>query len=231
MRERAGILRKEENSGQMIFFSAHGVMASNPILNSDMQTLISRDGTARYCPNFIAPDLAQALFERLSDSLDWREEEILIFGKWVKVPRLMCWHGDAGALYRYSGVIHEPLPWTADLAAIRALVEAAAGQRFNSVLGNFYRDGQDSMGWHADQEPELGENPCIASLSLGQARRFRLRHNRSGETLDLRLHSGSLLLMGGALQHHWRHCVPKTQAAQSARINLTFRMIFPQHSA
>jgi alkylated DNA repair dioxygenase AlkB len=196
-----------------------------------MQTLISRDGMARYYPEFLAPDASQALFERLLNGLDWREEEILIFGKGVKVPRLMCWHGDAGALYRYSGVTHEPLPWTADLAAIRALVEATAEQRFNSVLGNLYRDGQDSMGWHADQEPELGENPCIASLSLGQARRFRLRHNRSGETLDLRLHSGSLLLMGGALQHHWRHCVPKAKAAQSPRINLTFRAIHPQRGA
>ena len=191
------------------------------------ENLAARDGELYYLPGFIPPAEARALFERLLAELDWQEEFITLVGRRVSVPRRVCWHGDEGAVYRYSGLVHYPQPWTASSLALKQSIEAASGQRFNSVLGNLYRDGQDSMGWHADQEKSLGQNPFIASLSLGAERLFKIRHNRGGEAVDLNLADGSLLLMGGALQHHWRHCVPKTRQAVEARINLTFRNILP----
>ena len=186
---------------------------------------VSQDGELNYLPGFIPADDAGKLFERLVQELEWQDEVATLFGRRLPLPRRVCWYGDEGAVYRYSGLTHYPRPWTESLAGLKARVEQASGQCFNSVLGNLYRDGQDSMGWHADQEKVLGENPFIASLSLGAARLFRIRHNRSGETVDLQLAAGSLLLMGGPLQHHWRHCVPKTRAPVAARVNLTFRNI------
>jgi alkylated DNA repair dioxygenase AlkB len=186
---------------------------------------VSQDGELYYLPGFISQTEAQLLFERLQTELVWRGEEITIAGRRVKVPRLVCWYGDEGAVYRYSGVAHDPLPWPDILRRLKRMIEAVCGRVFNSVLGNLYRDGRDSMGWHADKERELGENPYIASLSLGEERLFKVRHNTTGECVDILLASGSLLLMGGCLQHHWRHCVPKASEAKAARINLTFRNI------
>ena len=190
-----------------------------------MINLVRRDGELYYLSEFIPAPEAQDLFERLLNELAWQEEEVTIAGRRLRVPRLICWYGDEGAVYRYSGVVHDPLPWPKRLRRLKERIESACGHVFNSVLGNLYRDGRDSLGWHADQERELGENPFIASLSLGAERLFKIRHNRTGERVDLPLAGGSLLLMGGSLQHHWRHCVPKSRAAKSARINLTFRTI------
>lgn len=193
--------------------------------NSLGSNLLSRDGNLHYWPRFIEAAETQPLFKRLQQELDWQQEVITVVGRRVPVPRLVSWHGDEGAVYQYSGLTHHPKPWAASLLALKSAIEAASGHPFNSVLGNWYRSGQDSMGWHSDQEPVLGRNPCIASLSLGQARLFKLRHNKTGETLDLTLEDGSLLLMSGCLQHHWRHCVPKSAKAAEPRINLTFRLI------
>ena len=190
-----------------------------------MINLVSRDGELNYLPGFIDTEAAYRLHERLLVELAWQAEDIIIAGRRVKVPRLVCWYGEEGAVYRYSGVVHHPLPWPDALSQVRQKIERTCGHLFNSVLGNLYRDGQDSMGWHADKEKELGENPFIASLSLGEERLFKIRHNQTGEHLNLMLANGSLLLMGGRLQQHWRHCVPKVREAKSARINLTFRTI------
>ncbi|MFM8330405.1 MAG: alpha-ketoglutarate-dependent dioxygenase AlkB family protein [Candidatus Methylumidiphilus sp.] len=192
-----------------------------------MENLAAQDGELYYLPGFLPPDMAASLFQRLRGELDWQQEVATIVGRRVPIPRLVCWHGDADAVYRYSGLVHEPKPWTETLAKLKQSIEAICGNSFNSVLGNLYRDGEDSMGWHADQEASLGRNPYIASLSLGAVRLFKIRHTKTGETLNLRLADGSLLLMGGALQHHWRHCVPKTRIPTEARINLTFRKIVP----
>lgn len=189
------------------------------------QDLLVRDGELHYLPGFLQASEQAEWFQRLSAGLDWQEEEIVIAGKRLKVPRRVCWYGTPEAIYRYSGVSHQPLPWSDDLLVLKQRIEAACGRHFNSVLANLYRDGNDSIGWHADKERELGENPFIASLSLGEERLFRLRHIRTGDTVNLPLAGGSLLLMGGSLQHHWRHCIPKTRAAKSARINLTFRTV------
>lgn len=143
----------------------------------------------------------------------------------MPAPRLEAWYGDAGASYSYSGLAHEPLPWTPELQRLRERVEVAAGTTFNSVLANLYRDGNDSNGWHADDESELGEQPVIASLSLGAARRFLLRHRASVERVEVVLEAGSLLLMRGKTQQCWKHSVPKQRTVHAPRINLTFRRV------
>jgi alkylated DNA repair dioxygenase AlkB len=183
------------------------------------------DGELYLFKQFYQPPEADILFDLFKTGLAWREEEILIFGKWHKVPRLMCWYGDPDAHYQYSGVNHQPMPWTSELLAVRKKIEQHCQCVFNSVLGNLYRDGSDSMGCHADDEKELGPNPIIASLSLGDERLFKLHHRKRKETLAIQLEHGDLLVMAGTLQHHWLHSVPKTKTLKTPRINLTFRRI------
>ncbi|MFO1428587.1 MAG: alpha-ketoglutarate-dependent dioxygenase AlkB [Candidatus Competibacteraceae bacterium] len=166
------------------------------------------------------------LFQALHTETPWQQQVITLYGRAVASPRLSAWYGDPGAVYRYSGLRLEPLPWTAVLRRIKHRVADLATTPFNSALLNLYRDGQDSMGWHSDAEPELGRNPVIASVSLGAARRFVLRHKkRTAPSIALELEPGSVLIMAGALQHHWRHALPKTRQAVGPRINLTFRLI------
>ena len=142
-------------------------------------------------------------------------------------PRLSAWYGDPSARYAYSGLSLEPIPWFPVLAEIKAEVEAASGAVFNSVLANLYRDGADSMGWHSDDEPELGERPVIASASFGAIRRFRLRHRhrRELDPVAVPLNHGSLLIMKGDTQSNWKHQIPKTRKVSEPRVNLTFRTI------
>lgn len=187
--------------------------------------LLPLDGELFYLPDFIEPSRALSLLETLDTRIGWQQEEIKLYGRAVKVPRLVCWYGDAGANYTYSGVLHEPRPWLPILLEIKQAVEQLSGHEFNSVLANLYRNENDSMGWHADKEKELGPDPFIASVSLGETRRFRLAHKKSKHTLDIELQSGSLLLMGGSMQHHWRHSLPKCRRVKKKRINLTYRKI------
>ncbi|WOJ95208.1 alpha-ketoglutarate-dependent dioxygenase AlkB [Congregibacter variabilis] len=179
------------------------------------------------------PDLgasAAALFDELHSGLDWRQEPITLFGKRYMQPRLLAWYADAGLSYRYSGIQHQPLAWTPGLAALRERIEMLTGASFNSVLANQYRDHRDSMGLHADDEPELGQRPVIASLSLGEERVFRLKHRtrRDIKPLRLALSSGTLLIMRGDTQKNWRHEVPKQTKTCGPRINLTFRYVHPE---
>ncbi|MGZ4959802.1 MAG: alpha-ketoglutarate-dependent dioxygenase AlkB family protein [Methylomonas sp.] len=191
----------------------------------DRDNLAPFDGELYLLSAFYSAAEADGYYLRLYQTLNWQAEQLLIYGRKVNVPRLMAWYGEANAHYRYSGVDHVPLPWTAELLALKDDVEATCGQSFNSVLANLYRDGQDSMGCHADDEKELGRNPRIASLSFGETRLLRFRHPESGCRLDLELAHGDLLIMAGQLQHHWRHELPKTRKPKLPRINLTFRRI------
>ena len=192
------------------------------------QPLELPDGAATYWPRVYSEPESRRLFECLREEIAWCEEEVLIFGQRRRVPRLVAWYGDPDTAYTYSGTRHEPQPWTPLLAGLRGEVQATTGHVFNAVLLNRYRDGRDGMGWHADDEPELGRDPVIASLSFGAARRFRMRHRRRRDlTLELELGDGSLLLMHGATQHHWVHALPKTARPVGERINLTFRRILP----
>ena len=136
------------------------------------------DGQLFLMRGFYPDDVADVWFNRLYHGLDWQQEQLFIYGRWLNVPRLMCWYGDAGVRYRYSHVDHAPLAWTDELLRLKTDVETACQCRFNSVLANLYRNGRDSMGCHADDEKELGINPLIASLSFGAQRVLRFRHTR-----------------------------------------------------
>lgn len=184
------------------------------------ETVDLRDGGwIRYWERFLTPPEADRLFAALRRDVEWEQfrNHLWLF------PRLTAFVADAGVVYRYSGVTHEGAGWPPDLLGLRRRIEKLTGASFNGVLLNLYRDGSDSMGRHADAEPVLGPNPIVASVSLGAVRSFVLRHGRSKEKRALDLAHGSLLLMGGTLQHHWTHELPKTNAAVGERINLTFR--------
>jgi alkylated DNA repair dioxygenase AlkB len=194
---------------------------------SSLQALQIPGADIQWMPALFTASEAASLFDSLTASIEWRHEEILIFGKRVPQPRLTAWHGDADAHYQYSGLPLTPRPWTDLLLTIRRRVEQVTQTRYNSVLLNLYRDGNDSMGWHSDDEPELGAEPVIASLSLGQTRLFRLKPKKrdGSKTIGIDLTSGSLLVMRGETQRHYVHAVPKSSRAYAPRINLTFRMI------
>ena len=180
----------------------------------------------RWMPHWLAPDEAAQWLAQLRDTIPWEVHRIRIFGREVDSPRLSCWIGDAEASYTYSRTRFEPHPWSMSLDALRQRVEAVCEARFNSVLANLYRDGNDSMGWHSDDEGELGSRPVIASLSLGAARSFRFRSRDEKRTVrSLELPSGSLLCMAGDTQRLYQHDLPKRRGLTDARINLTFRYI------
>jgi alkylated DNA repair dioxygenase AlkB len=160
---------------------------------------------------------------RLIAETAWRNDVITVWGKQHPQPRLTAWHGEAA--YAYSGIRLEPLPFTPLQQVLRAAVEEVSGRRFNSVLLNYYRNGRDSMGMHSDNEPELGRDPAIASLSFGAARTFVLQHKVTKERLRIDLTDGSLLLMAASLQQNWLHGIPKISRAVGPRVNLTFRYI------
>ncbi|WDE08382.1 alpha-ketoglutarate-dependent dioxygenase AlkB [Thalassomonas viridans] len=165
------------------------------------------------------------LYDELARQLAWSRDTIVLYGKPVQIPRLQAWYGDNGLDYTYSGLTLTARPWLPLLAELKHMVEVKSGVRFNAVLANLYRDGNDTVGWHSDDEPELGENPVIVSLSFGGERNFNFKHKMSGEKLTIPLKSGSLLIMAGETQRCWQHCVPRTKKAKLPRISLTFRQI------
>ncbi len=180
----------------------------------------------RFVPHWLGQAEADALFACLLEEVPWENHRIRMFGRLVDSPRLSCWMGDAGAEYRYSGAHFIPRPWSPELQALCERVGRASGALFNSVLLNRYRNGRDAMGWHSDDEPELGREPVIASVSLGASRRFLLkRRDGQAERQRLALTHGSLLVMAGRTQHEWLHALPRTARPVGERINLTFRCI------
>jgi alkylated DNA repair dioxygenase AlkB len=182
----------------------------------------------RFDDAFLGREDADRYFTTLLTEIAWRESEVFVWGKWRKQPRLVAWYGDAGAVYSYSGTTMQPQPWGQTLQRLRERVESAAGAPFNSVLLNLYRNENDSMGFHSDDEPELGPEPLIASVNLGEQRDFLLKHRRDKTlgTRHLALTHGSLLLMAGQTQHNWHHGVSKEKKPAGQRINLTFRRIW-----
>ena len=186
------------------------------------------DGDARFIADFLTRAQSDAYFAELLDLVDWRQHIIRIRGREVASPRLSAWYGDPDAHYSYSGLSLEPRPWLPIILELKTRVEAACNAPFNSVLLNLYRDGADSMGWHSDDEPELGERPVIASVSLGATRRFRLRHRRRKELepVAIDLENGSLLIMEGDTQRFWKHQISKSKRVAEPRVNLTFRNIW-----
>lgn len=168
----------------------------------------------------------EALNEIRFKHIQWRHDQIKMFGKLIFQPRYNAWHGDSDRPYTYSGLTLQPEPWNEGLKAIKEKIETVTDLPFNSVLMNWYRDGDDYMGWHADDERELGTNPVIGSVNFGAERRFLLRRKSDkSEKVEIPLKDGSFLLMAGALQHHWQHSVPKQKRVKTNRFNLTFRTI------
>lgn len=206
-------------------------MPSTPLETSWEPVLLPDADVAIMRPWLPAAE-ADALQADLKKTVSWEIHCIKMFGRTLESPRRSCWIGDPGTGYTYSRTRFEPHPWPASLSALRARLEQACGARFNSVLANLYRDGNDSMGWHSDDEPELGPQPVIASLSLGVMRAFRLRRKlprgiraAPGDTAQVPLSHGSLLRMGGDTQRLYRHEIPKARGVTAERINLTFRWV------
>lgn len=191
---------------------------------TEVENLLPRDGEVFYVPGFFAPAVADVYYERLREDVDWRVEAIRIFGKEIPQPRRTAWYGEKD--YRYSNLLMQRRPWLPVLLEIKSALEDAAKTSFNGVLLNHYRDGRDSMGWHRDNEPELGVQPVIASVSLGESRRFLLRHREERSLKVGRvLEHGSLLVMRGRSQECWEHALPKSSRPLGPRINLTFRQV------
>ena len=216
----------------------------------NQENIILEDAQMVFVQQFFTPSVSNQILDVLINDIAWQQGKITLFGKKVLEPRLSAWYGDAGKTYTYSGKKQEPLAWNEPLLMIKTSIEnylqrpslnsffqketpsvpSLSGFRasiFNSVLCNFYRNGNDSMGWHQDNEPELGRNPVIASVNFGESRRllFRRKEDKTVKH-ELLLTHGSLLIMGGAMQHHWQHAVPKEPKRTHRRINLTFRHIF-----
>ncbi len=179
-------------------------------------------------PRWLESSAADALLDGLLEQVRWEVHRIRMFGRVVDSPRLSSWIGDDGASYRYSGTSFAPQPWTEPLQAVRVQLTDELGTPFNSVLANRYRSGSDCMGWHSDDEPELGARPVIASISLGATRRFVLKHRHDPSIkAAIALEHGSLLVMRGDTQRFYRHCLPRTAIPVAERINLTFRQVLP----
>ncbi|WP_191621277.1 alpha-ketoglutarate-dependent dioxygenase AlkB family protein [Marinihelvus fidelis] len=180
-----------------------------------------------YTPSFIPAGQADVLFTALWANTPWEQLDIVLFGRTVRQPRLTAWYAERGVRYRYSGLEMSGDEFPADIADLAAQLDQHLGVRFNAVLLNAYRDGDDAMGWHADDEPELGAQPVIASVSLGATRVMRVRHGKSGPSTGLSLENGSLLVMSGDSQANFRHSIPRTRQPVGRRINLTFRRVAP----
>lgn len=177
-------------------------------------------------PGFLSASQAGRYLKAFQNEIHWQKEIVMMYGKAIEVPRLVAWYGDPGKKYRYSSVDHIAEPWTSSLLDLKLQVENTVTANFNSVLLNLYRDGNDSVAWHSDDEPELGNEPLIASVSLGAERIFQFRRkNNPSNKLEINLPHGSLLLMSGSSQSDWVHQIPKRRRITEARINLTFRQI------
>jgi alkylated DNA repair dioxygenase AlkB len=184
-----------------------------------------RNGEFLHIRNFFDKSLSDKYFNKLLVSIDWKQEKMNMYGKELLFPRLTAWYGDNEKPYSFSGITLQPKKWTPELLEIKKQVESKVDASFNSVLLNRYRNGNDSISWHTDAEKELGKNPVIASVNLGETREFQLKHIHTNEKISIDLSHGSLLIMMGELQHFWKHQIPKTKKTVGERINLTFRVI------
>lgn len=190
------------------------------------KNLLPKDGHVIYHGQVLPPEKASQYFNLLLETIPWKQDEVIMFGKRIVTKRKTAWYGDENYTYTYSRTSRTALPWTTELLELRNLVQGITGETFNSCLLNLYHSGEEGMGWHSDNEKPLGNNPVIASLSLGAERKFSLKHKSSKETISIMLENGSLLEMKGCTQENWLHSLPKTKKVQQPRINLTFRKMY-----
>lgn len=189
------------------------------------KNLLPGDGIVHYYGVFIPAQRADVYFRKLMESIDWKQDEAVIFGKRMLTKRQVAWYGDKPFAYTYSNTTKQALAWTPELLELKQSIEAETGETFNSCLLNLYHDGSEGMAWHSDGERDLKKNGTIASLSSGAERKFAFKHKQTGEKVELVLEHGSLLLMKGTTQTYWLHRLPPTKRITQARINLTFRTI------
>lgn len=187
--------------------------------------LLQDGGEAYYFGRILNSKKADHYFNRLMETIDWQQDEVIIFGKRIVTKRMTGWYGEKEFEYTYSKITRKAKVWTPELIELRNLVEEKTGLEFNSCLLNLYHSGEEGMSWHSDAEAELGKDPAIASLSLGAERKFVLKNKVSGDKVSVELQNGSLLLMKGQTQKFWLHSLPKTKKVKEPRINLTFRNI------
>lgn len=188
-----------------------------------MLNLLPQDGTVHYYGKILNEDRIQFYLNTLLNSIEWKNDEAIIYGKHIITKRKVAWYGDADYSYTYSNTTKQALPWTKELIELKKCVEEITDTSFNSCLLNLYHNGDEGMAWHSDDEKALGKNSTIASLSFGAERKFSLKHKENKETVSLILENGSLLVMKDSTQSNWRHCLPKSKKVVRPRINLTFR--------
>jgi alkylated DNA repair dioxygenase AlkB len=204
----------------------YDLFVDQPASPTTGKQIVIPDADILHFPVLFGTGEADALFKCLMAEIQWQQEKIKLYGQVHDLPRLTAWYGDPGKTYTYSGIAVRSLAWIDPLLEIKEKIEAVSGVAFNSVLLNRYRNGSDSVSWHADDERELGMNPVIGSVNFGEARPFQLKHKSKAEKAKLVLDHGSYLLMKGETQHHWLHQIPKSKKELDERINLTFRRIF-----
>lgn len=190
-----------------------------------IESIVHIDADVRYWGLVFTPEEAAHWFNCLRDTIEWKRDEVKLYGKTYVTDREVAWYGDEGKNYRYSGSIKKALPWTEGLTELKLIAERLTGATYNSCLLNYYHNGAEGMGWHSDDEPELGTEPCIASFSFGAERPLQFKHKTKDIKAECLLEDGSLLLMAGKTQQYWKHCLPKRLKIKQPRINLTFRRI------
>lgn len=216
MRPRPALTPPDNNSYMMDLFGT----------NSDKTTnILPCDGEVNYFGQLFTAREATRYLHLLLDEIAWKNDEAVMFGRLIRTKRMVAWYGDSAFSYTYSNITKRALPWTADLLALKDMVERQTGETFNSCLLNLYHNGEEGMAWHSDAEKDLKRNGAIASLSFGAERRFAFKHKQTKQTTSIVLAHGSLLLMKGTTQTHWLHRLPPTKKIITPRVNLTFRTI------
>lgn len=198
----------------------------NKLFKSETQKFDLPNAELTLIEDFISPEMAKEFYHNIYNETKWELRKLFMFGKWINQPRLTALYGDDDKSYSYTGTTFETHPWTDTLRTIKEMVEKESGCKITAVLCNLYRDGKDGCGWHSDAGKDDGTNPLICSISLGETRVFQIKHKTNPEfakPINIPLVSGSLLIMGGEMQHHWQHAIPKTSISIPPRINLTFR--------
>lgn len=193
--------------------------------NNPDQNWLPHDGIVNYHGPILAYDQANAYYKKLMDTIGWKNDVAIIYGKRIETKRKVAWYGDLPFEYTYSNTTKRALPWTPELLELKKLVEEHTGESFNSCLLNLYHSGEEGMAWHSDAEKDLKKNGAIGSLSFGAERKFSFKHKTTKEKVSIALEHGSLLVMKGITQSHWLHRLPPTKMVKTPRINLTFRTI------
>lgn len=189
--------------------------------------LLPKDGNVNYFGKVLNHEISQHYFDKLLNTIEWKNDEANIFGKLIITKRKAAWYGNTNYAYTYSNTTKQALPWTKELLKLKLIIEEITHEQFNSCLLNLYHSGEEGVGWHSDDEKSMGKNTTIASLSLGAERKFSFKHKLTKQVVSILLENGSLLIMKDATQTNWIHCLPRTKKINRPRINLTFRTILP----